>query len=465
MKQDKSILVIDDEDSICLAFKRFFEKRGWSVDTAASAEEGMSKYLHRRPLAVFLDVRLPDRSGLDLLEQLERHGARVVVITAYGGLDTVVIAIQGKAYDYLAKPLDLDRTLAVAERIYRSAAAEDPDSQGAPGEPGILIGKSTAMQEVYKLIARAASTHSPVLLEGETGTGKELVAKAIHQFSSRKNGPFVTINCGAIPENLIESELFGHVRGAFTGAGSDRAGRFESARHGTLLLDEIGELPLPSQVKLLRVLDTGSVDRVGSSRPIELDVRVIAATNRNLREEIERGGFRKDLFYRLAVVSIALPPLRFRAEDIPLLAFHFLAVNTCSDVPAGALSPSALQSLMNHEWPGNVRELKNAIEHALAVAPDRPIAAEDLPQAVRRGNAEAGAGESPLRSMIVDSIRRMDDRQEGRYRRLLAIAERAMIEYALERFRGNQSEAAGYLGVHRNTLRNKMRELNMTGQE
>ncbi|HAU36832.1 MAG TPA: hypothetical protein DCX07_03855 [Phycisphaerales bacterium] len=456
---DKSILVIDDEDSICLAFRRFFEDRGWRVLTAATAGEGLATYLQSPACVVFLDVRLPDRSGLDLLGELTAHQADVVVITAYGGLDTVVRAIQGKAYDYLVKPLDLDKALALANRIRETRSAGGASEAGSARESrGTLIGNSPPMQEVYKLIARATASGSPVLIQGETGTGKELVARAIHQFSPRRDGPFVAINCGAIPGSLIESELFGHVRGAFTGAEADRAGKFESANGGCLLLDEIGELPLDVQVKLLRVLDTGVVERVGGSRPVRLDVRILAATNKNLADEVRQGRFRQDLYYRLAVLHISLPSLRERKGDIPLLAEHFLQSTTGETVPPKSLSPGAMEALVNHPWPGNVRELKNAIEHAAAIAPARAILAEDLPGSVRFALPERERREDMLHRVVVDYATRAPS-TAGRHSRTLEEVERALIDYAMKRHRGNQSEAAAYLGLHRNTLRNKIRQL------
>ncbi len=459
MKSPKSILVIDDEDSICLAFQRFFGDRQWTVHTAASADEGLAMFMQHRPGVVFLDVRLPDRSGLELLEELAGKDADVVMITAYGGLDTVVRAIQNKAYDYLVKPLDLDKALELAQRSYAARSAGASDDPASPSRE-ILVGKSPAMQEVYKLIARAAATASPVLIQGETGTGKELAARAIHQFGSRRAEPFVAMNCGAIPENLIESELFGHVRGAFTGAETDRAGRFESANNGTLLLDEVGELPPAAQVKLLRVLDSGIVERVGSNRSVQLDVRVLAATNRDLHDEVRRGRFRQDLFYRLAVLRISLPPLRERREDILPLAEHFLKNLAGKENAMPTLGEDATRALLTYDWPGNVRELKNMLEHALAVAPGRAISAGDLPRSVK-GDAGTASAEQRLRDAVIACLKELPGGVIGRHHALTALAERVMIQHALEQCRGNQSEAADYLGLHHNTLRNKLKDLGL----
>lgn len=465
MKENKSILVIDDEDSICLAFKRFFEGRGWAVRAAASADEGLASYRQDPAGIVFLDVRLPDRSGLDLLGELAADKAEVVIITAYGGLDTVVRAIQGKAYDYLVKPLDLDKALALADRIWQAHGAPAAAAAGPTAESrGILIGNSPAMQEVYKLIARATASGSPVLIQGQTGTGKELVARAIHQLGPRRQAPFLAVNCGAIASGLIESELFGHVRGAFTGAEADRSGIFESANGGCLLLDEIGELPLAVQVKLLRVLDTGVIERVGSSRPVRLDVRILAATNKNLADEVQHGRFRQDLYYRLAVLHVSLPPLRERKDDIPLLAAHFLRLAAGAQGPANPLSPGATRTLIDHPWPGNVRELKNAMEHAAAVAPGRLILEEDLPESLRRGLAVEDRHQGALHKVVVEYASGVAA-DAGKYTRTVEEVERALIGYAMKRCQGNQSEAAACLGLHRNTLRNKLRQLGIEAED
>lgn len=458
MKENASVLIIDDEASICLAFKLFFEARGWSVHTAASAREGLAVCRERQPAVVFLDVRLPDGSGLDLLGELDRVPSSVIVMTAFGDFDTVIRAIQGRAFDYLLKPIDLDQALALAERVRDRAGvpAVAATTRTEPHER--LVGSSPAMQAVYKLIGRVAAASSPVLIEGETGTGKELVARAIHRAGTRSGGPFVALNCGAIPDNLIESELFGHVRGAFTSASADRIGRFEAADGGTLLLDEIGELPLAVQVKLLRVLDHQAIERVGASRSIPVNVRVLAATNKNLEEEVGAGRFRRDLYYRLAVLRVSLPPLRDRPGDIPLLANHFLRM---SSGPPASMGNAALQLMLDYSWPGNVRELRNAVEHAVALAPDRNITADDLPESVRSGKPAERINQEKFRRLVVDFAEGLRAGTPGRSQRTLEAVERALIAFAMTRCSGNQSEAADYLGLHRNTLRNKLRELDI----
>jgi DNA-binding NtrC family response regulator len=458
--QTKSMLVVDDESSICLAFERFFGDRGWRVVSASTAEQGMVLHANHQPPVVFLDVRLPDTSGLKILEQLARGGSRVVVITAFGALSTVVDAIRGKAYDCLIKPLDLDEALALANRIWETDRLAPAAVQaGAADEHPELIGDSPAMQRVYKLIARAAASHSPVLIEGETGTGKELAARAIHRFSTRSQAAFVPVNCGAIPEQLIESDLFGHVRGAFTGAERDRAGRFEAAHGGCLMLDEVGDLPLAVQVKLLRVLDDGWIERVGASNSVQVDTRIISVTNKSLADEVAAGRFRQDLFYRLAVLHLEMPPLRDRKEDIPALAARFLAEAAAPHGLSPELEPAALDVLMRYDWPGNVRELRNVLRQVVANAPRPRIFASDLPALTSTLVRPAESAEATLASAAVQFAAAHGDEPGTAYPRAVETIERALIAHALTRFDGNQSLAADYLGLHRNTLRNKLRDL------
>jgi two-component system nitrogen regulation response regulator GlnG len=467
--------VIDDEEAICFAFARYFERRGFAVTVAATGKEGERLFAEARPDIVFLDVRLPDANGLDVLERLRKIDARacVVVITAYGTLETVTRAIRGKAFDYLVKPLDLDRAgQIVAEALASRAAAETRQaaSRASPTEPagpaaqaaapdGLLVGSCPAMQEVYKHIGKVAQVDAAVLILGDTGTGKELVARAIHEHSLRRGRPFVPVNCGALPENLVESELFGYVKGAFSGADGDKPGRFEAADGGTLFLDEVADLPLAAQVKLLRFLDSQTVERLGSIRSIGLDVRVLAATNRDVRKAIEAGCFREDLFYRLAVVQIELPPLASRRDDIVELAEHFLAQRAGDRVH---LSAAAAEMLHGHRWPGNVRELRNAMEHAAVVCGGDLILPQHLPAAVRAAAGGAGPDASRMEQAAeayLDSL----PPGAGKFGRAVESLERALIHRALAETHGNQSAAADLLGLHRNTLRNKLRQLGMEG--
>ena len=463
------ILVIDDEESICFAFRRYFEQRGCEVEVAASAKEGLERFEARRPEVVFLDVRLPDANGLDVLDTLRRLApdARVIVISAYGSLETVTQAIRGKAFDYLVKPLDLDRAAqlvaeALASRVPSGARAGAAPPADGPAEAGQtrLVGSSAAMQEVYKQIGKVAEADVAVLIRGATGTGKELVAQAIHEHSRRRGGPFVPVNCGALPENLVESELFGYVRGAFSGADADKPGRFEAADGGTLFLDEVAELPPAAQVKLLRFLDTQVIERLGSIRPVHLLVRVLAATNRDVRKAIEAGQFREDLYYRLAVVQIRLPRLAERPEDIAALAEHFLAERSRRGQSAAHLSAEALALLRQHAWPGNVRELRNAVEHAAIVCGADVILPAHLPEAIRTG-ADAPASRDRAEQAAADYLDALAPLSGGWHPAAIAPLERALIRRALAQTGGNRSAAADLLGMHRNTLRNKLRELGL----
>lgn len=459
----RRLLVVDDEESICRAFRLFFEARGWDVDTAASGSEGVEKFQAREPDVVFLDVRLPDGDGLLVMERLLalRRETPIVIITAYGGMHTVLAAVKGGAFDYLPKPIDLDHALELAERaaeatMHTSTVPPPPEDGDRP--EGQIIGSSKPMQAVFKRIAHVAQSDGGVLILGQTGTGKELVARAIHEHGSRREGPFVAVNCGALPNELVESELFGCVRGAFTGADADRPGRFEAANGGTLLLDEVGDLPPSAQTKLLRVLDSQTVERVGSVKPISLDVRVLAATNRDLTADVSAGKFRADLYYRLAAFQVELPPLVERKEDILTLAREFLAAAAPADGPTPTLTPEAARTLLAYSWPGNVRELKNALAHAVAVAPSAGIRPEDLPAAMIRRVPEAERQAERLTEAVERYL--VNHAEEGQWHRVaIEPVERAVIKRALKHCDGNQSEAAELLGLHRNTLRTKIREL------
>jgi DNA-binding NtrC family response regulator len=466
MSDPARILVIDDEEAICFAFQRYFEPRGFRVGVAPTGTAGLAEYTKQAADVVFLDVRLPDGDGLDVLSHLYESDphARVVVITAHGSLETVMRAIRGKAFDYLVKPIDLDRaaelvTQALASRRVAGDAASSPASGRADGE-ALLVGRSPAIQEVYKSIGRVAESDSAVLILGETGTGKELVARAIHRHSRRRARPFVAVNCGALPENLVESELFGYARGAFTGATAEKPGRFEAADGGTIFFDEVGELPPAAQVKLLRFLDTQTVERLGSVQPLRLDVRILAATNRDLAGAMAAGRFRQDLYYRLAVVQIVLPPLSARTKDILPLASHFLAQRTPAGHKPPILSREAAEILEACAWPGNVRELRNAVEHAAVASGGGPILAAHLPEAVRQGAAvRAKAAPSDLDAAVAQFVGALGDGTS--YRDVLERLEKALIARALAEAGGNQSVAAERLGLHRNTLRNKLRELGL----
>ena len=462
MAEPTTILVVDDEEAICVAFQRYFEARGCRVAVASSVGQGLEAYRLQPADVVFLDVRLPDGSGLDALEQIRQHDpdARVIVITAYSALDTVTRAFRNKAFDFLVKPIDLDRAgelvaQAVASRAASCATASSASVEPAQAAGATLVGSSPAMQDVYKRIGKVAQSDATVLIRGDTGTGKELVARAIHEHSSRASNPFVAVNCGALPGELVESELFGYARGAFTGAVADKSGRFEAADGGTLFLDEVGELPLAAQVKLLRFLDARTIEHLGSVETIALDVRVLAATHRNLSKAVEAGQFRADLFYRLAVVQIDMPPLADRVEDILPLARHFLSQWAGTAQAPPPLSDEASALLEQHAWPGNVRELRNAIEHAVIVSGGGPVLAAHLPGSVREGpQVRAGA----LEELIRQYVRAVASADGPLHEAAIKPLEKELLRFALEETGGHHSAAAERLGLHRNTLRQKLRE-------
>ncbi|MCL2700296.1 MAG: sigma-54 dependent transcriptional regulator [Phycisphaerae bacterium] len=473
-----SILIVDDEDAICFAFERYFSARGFAVRAERTFRGGLAAFEAWRPDVVFLDVRLGDGDGLAALERMRavHPASAVIVISAYGSLDVVTRAVRGQAFDFLVKPLDLDRAAALVDQALASRAERSPGSRGeaagadtAHSEPAQFVGSSPAMREVFLRIGKVAATDANVLILGQTGTGKERVAWAIHEHSRRADGPFVPVNCGALPENLVESELFGYVRGAFTGADADKIGRFEAAGGGTLFLDEVGELPPAAQVKLLRFLDNRSIERLGSVTSIPLNVRVLAATNRDLPEECRRGRFRSDLFYRLAVVQIALPPLRDRPEDILPLADHFLR-QLSPPRELSSLHTSTRKRLTAYDWPGNVRELQNAIQHAAIIAGGGTILPDHLPQIVHdgatmRADGESAAGEANEQLQAYIRALPTPPGEGGLYAAAVTPLERALILHALNKTGGNQSQAADLLGLHRNTLRNKLKELGLDGDK
>ena len=453
MNNKYKILVIDDEQSICTGFDRFFTRRDFQVITCATGQAGLEYYAQFNPHIVFLDVRLPDSNGLDILTTLLQHdpAANVVIITAYGDLDTVTTAVKNRAFDYLAKPVDLDKALEIVNRAVKAKLAKSEENQPSKhDETPLIVGSSHIMQDVYKQIGMVANSSASVLILGQTGVGKDLVAQAIHQNSPRNNKPFIAVNCGALPENLIESELFGHQKGAFTGADSDRAGKFESANHGTLFLDEVGELPHSAQVKLLRVLDNKTIERVGAVKSIDLDVRILAATNRDLYAEVQAGRFRADLYYRLNVFHIKIPPLSNRKDDIVQISNYFLKQLSSSTY----LSDQAIEALRNHSWPGNVRELRNAIHHSAVLAVTGAILPEHLPRSI----FEAVEPTKDWHDHLASYLNALP-KSENIYRLAVDNLERELIKQALIKCNGNQSEASELIGLHRNTMRKKIREL------
>ncbi|MGO0122904.1 sigma-54-dependent transcriptional regulator [Desulfothermobacter acidiphilus] len=455
----KLVLVVDDEKSVCEALKDVLEESGYSVVTATSGREALEKVNLFRPRAVLLDIRMPEMDGIKVLQAMrERHpGVPVILMTAYSDTQTTINAMRHGAFEYIVKPINLDELLST---LTKATTVAEPLVAVGKGEvvprPGTLIGCSPAMQEVYKTIGRIADSDVTVLIEGESGTGKELVAEAIHYNSSRQNQPFVKIDCTAIPENLLESELFGHEKGAFTGAHTRKPGKFELGDGGTVFLDEIGDISPALQAKLLRFLQEKAFERVGGTETRRVDVRIIAATNRNLEERVKSGLFREDLYYRLNVVEIKLPPLRERKEDIMLLVDYFVSLsNRKFGKQVSGLTRSVADLLLHYHWPGNVRELRNLCERAVLLARGSVIGPESLPdyllEAVRRGSeapwsAAEDKGVLPLKEMVAE-------------------VERSTILRALEEHRGNKTAVARALGMSRTTLYAKMKELGIVDAE
>ncbi|RHW16519.1 nitrogen regulation protein NR(I) [Sphingomonas gilva] len=460
------ILVVDDDEAIRLVVSQALKRHGHRVEQAESIAGLWAALEAGAPDALISDVMLPDGNGLDALAAVRARFPElpVIILSAQNTLTTAVRAAERGAFEYLPKPFDLDDLArAVAEAIARRPHGEEEATLDDEALP--LIGRSAAMQDVYRTIARVVSNELTVLITGESGTGKELVARAIHDLGTRRAKPFVAINMAAIPRELIEAELFGHERGAFTGATQRTAGRFEQAAGGTLFLDEIGDMPMDAQTRLLRVLQSGEFTTVGGARPIRSDVRIVAATNRDLESLVGEGAFREDLFYRLNVVPIAIPSLRQRRDDIGLLARHFLDRAAQEGLPRKRLDPTAVARLERQNWPGNVRELENMMRRAAALVRDETITAEGL---ARLSAAPGGGGEGPVvsidaavRAWIAEQPIVDEDMLHGR---LLALAERPLIEAVLARTRGNQLRAARMLGINRNTLKKKIDDLGVAAR-
>ncbi len=458
MFQTTNILIVDDDEQIVRVFERLARERGWTFSVARSGEEAVELFGRKVFEAAVVDIRLPGFTGLQLLEQCKRNNVHteIVIMTGVGSVETAVQAMKNGAYDYLTKPFeDIGRVAIILEKAmdrYRMAArlrrlerksADDLAYEG-------ILGKSRGMQEIFDSIENIAPTTSTVLVTGESGTGKELVARAIHARSRRSDKPFVVINCAAIPMHLLESELFGHKRGSFTGAIADKKGLFEEADGGTVFLDEIGEMPPALQVKLLRVLQEGEVRRVGDTEAIHVDVRLIAATNRDLTAMVREGSFREDLFYRVNVIGLALPPLRERQDDIPLLAFHFLqkfAARTRK--PVEKIAVDALQALQNYSWTGNVRELENVVERAVVLANSDTITAQDLPAKILSESFYLASEEG-----AVDITK--FNYQEAK-NRAMASFNRAYITSLLKEANGNISFASERAGMDRSNFKKLIR--------
>ena len=456
------ILIVDDDAQLRQSFVKLLQEEGYTVHTASSGEEGIELAAALRPDLAILDVRLPGISGLRAFEEIHRTDPKlpVVIMTAFGTTDTAIEAIRLGAFDYVLKPFEVPAMLALirqameAGRLMRSRV--EVDAQPASTSPEALVGKSTAMQEVYKAIGRVAPTDATVLIRGESGTGKELVARACYQYSLRADQPFSVINCVAIPDTLLESELFGYERGAFTGATQRRVGKIEQANGGTVFLDEIGDMPFSIQSKILRLLQEKSIERLGGRQPIPVDVRILAATNRDLEKALEEGRFREDLYYRLKVVSLTIPPLRDRGMDIPLLAEHFLSRFSLEmEMDNPGITEEARQRLLRHAWPGNVRELANTMQKALIFSRGCPVGLEDVDQILSDKSAAATpTDERVLKQSIHLWVKEtLTSSPEGDcFDTLMESFEKILVSEALDFTKGNRSRASRLLGISRPTL-------------
>ena len=466
-----NILVADDDAAIRTVLSQALSRAGHEVRVTSNAATLWRWVSAGDGDIVITDVVMPDENAFDMLPRIKkaRPDLPVIVMSAQNTFMTAIRASEKGAYEYLPKPFDLSELLKVVARALDAPkiAPLRPEKSEA-GEAMPLVGRSPAMQDIYRMLARMMQTDLTVMISGESGTGKELVARALHEFGKRRNGPFVAINMAAIPRDLIESELFGHEKGAFTGAQNRSAGRFEQAEGGTLFLDEIGDMPMDAQTRLLRVLQQGEYTTVGGRTPIKTDVRIVAATNKDLRQAIHQGLFREDLFYRLNVVPIRLPPLRERAEDVPDLVRHFFALGEKEGLPGKRIAPDAVEAMKRHAWPGNVRELENLVRRLAALYPQEEISAEIIRNeldAAPGAPAASSPSDVPIGQAVEAHLQRYFASfgdglpPPGLYQRILAEVEYPLIVAAMTALRGNQIKAADLLGLNRNTLRKKIREL------
>lgn len=493
----KPVWIVDDDQAIRWVLEKALARAGIPTRSFFQSSDVLDALAHETPAALVSDIRMPGGSGLELLRQLkEKHSSLpVIIMTAFADLDSTVSAFQGGAFDYLAKPFDVNEAVALIERAMQESALNDVQvSDGAEPVQNterwmMTQSASTAMQEVFRAIGRLAQSKVTVLITGESGTGKELVARALHGHGLRAGGPFVALNAAAIPRDLLEAELFGHERGAFTGANNLRRGRFEEAHGGTLFLDEIGDMPIELQTRLLRVLAEGSFYRVGGAQPVRVDVRIVAATHQPLEQRVEQGLFREDLFHRLNVIRLRLPPLRERVEDIPALTNHFLTASARTlGVPVKRLTPEALAVLTKFEFPGNVRQLENFCHWITVMAPGQTVDRGDLPPEIRAlehqrpvsvaaprpGNVgshsmaaasfssvqvEEGTARNWKDSLLLDAQHRLERGEPAVMATLTRQFEKILLQSALDASRGRRVEAASRLGIGRNTITRKLREL------
>ncbi|NOX97379.1 MAG: sigma-54-dependent Fis family transcriptional regulator [Nitrospirae bacterium] len=466
-----TILIVDDDKSLRYSLERMFEERDMTVITARNGEEALERLGETLPDLVVMDVKMPGMGGLEVLREMRKIYPKllVIIITAYGTTETAIEAMKLGAYDYILKPFDIphmwqlvDKALEVNRMMKTVVAYEQTEEGGETAE--CIVGKSPQMQEIYKMIGQVAESNVTVLLRGESGTGKELVARAVYHHSLRANRPFLPVNCAAIPDTLLESELFGHEKGAFTGAHTRRIGKFEQGNGGTIFLDEIGDMSLPTQAKILRVLQEGEVQRLGGTENIKVDIRLIVATNKDLEKAISEDLFREDLYYRLNVLSLGLPPLRERRGDIPELVNYFLKrFNKDLKKNIVDLSPEAMERLVSYPWPGNVRELENVIKRAYVLCKGSRILPDelllDLGTAKKISMEEEKGVKKGLEDLLNEVYREIKKVSQGH--NIMSFIEKALIARALRETKGNQIQAAKILGINRNTLRKRMEKFGL----
>ena len=463
------ILIVDDDPGLRNSFARLIVQDGHEALTAASGEEGIERLERDRPDLVVMDVRMPGMTGLEALARMKAKdpATPVIIMTAYGNTDTAIEAVNKGAFDYILKPFDIPEMLGLIAQALdasRQAKGQKARPHQDAGPAVALVGQSRAMREVYKQLGRLAATDATVLVQGESGTGKELAARALWSYSERKSRPFVVVNCVAIPETLLESELFGHEKGAFTGATQRRAGKIEQAQGGTVFLDEIGDMPPPIQAKLLRLLQERQIERLGGKGPIQVDVRIVAATNRDLEAAMADGRFREDLYYRLQVVRLVLPPLRERKEDIPQLSTHFLGLHASAmNVQSPGVTPQALAALTNHDWPGNVRELSNVLQKTLIFSRGLAIGEHDVRAAIAGRAPEAAQEIGPEAVQALEAYVRQAVAAGGPdlFGQVTDRFAALVLAEALRVTGGNRTQTAKLLGMSRPTLLAKMEKLGL----
>ena len=462
-----TILIADDEGTVRYSFKKLLKEEDYRVIEATNGIEAVALFGKEKPDLVVLDIEMPGMTGLEAIRRIKALDSKVpvIIVTAFGTTDRVIEAMKLGAFEYLEKPFDIDKLREVIMEALKVKVLTEGGIRVGPmpkdaSLPDRIVGSSSAIKEVYKMIGRVAASDVSVLITGESGTGKELAARAIHHYSNRSDKPFLTINCAAIPDNLLESELFGYEKGSFTDASKSKPGKFEVADTGTVFLDEIGDMSLPLQAKLLRVLQEGTVERLGSHTPKQVNVRIVAATNKNLENAILNRQFREDLYYRLKVITITLPPLRMRKEDIPLLTEYFIARNTQSmKLPAITVTKEAMEKIMKHSWPGNVRELENELKKAVLLSKNQLITPDLI-------DLKSPGKPSPVKASVKDSLSPVPEdfqQHEGKlYQHVIETVERDLIQKVLTQTGGNQARSAKILGISRVMLHERIEKYGLS---